>query len=48
MTHSGIITKTATDQKKTPDTIFQNYKDDALASAERIGFTKAATQLGVQ
>jgi transposase len=42
------MTKTATDLKKTRTQYSQSYKDDALALAERIGFAKAATQLGVQ
>ena len=41
------MTKTATVQKKTRTQYSQSYKDDALALAERIGFAKAATQLGV-
>ena len=42
------MTNTATEQKKTRTQYSQSYKEDALALAERIGFAKAATQLGVQ
>lgn len=42
------MTKTAIEQKKTRTQYSQSYKDDALALVERIGFAKAATQLGVQ
>ncbi len=42
------MTKTAIEQKKTRTQYSQSYTDDALALAERIGFAKAATQLGVQ
>ncbi len=42
------MTKTEIEQKKTRTQYSQSYKDDALALAERIGFAKAATQLGVQ
>ncbi len=42
------MTKTATEQKKSRTQYLQSYKEDALALAERIGFAKAATQLGVQ
>lgn len=37
-----------TEPKKTQTQYSQSYKDDALALAERIGFSKAATQLGIQ
>jgi transposase len=42
------MTKNTTDQKKTRNQYSQNYKDEALALAERIGLSKAATQLGLQ
>jgi transposase len=42
------MTKTTIEQKKSRTQYSQSYKDDALALAERIGFAKAATQLGVQ
>lgn len=42
------MTKTEIEQKKTRTQYSQSYKDDALSLAERIGFAKAATQLGVQ
>jgi Transposase. len=42
------MTKTAIEQKKIRTQYSQSYKDDAFALAERIGFAKAATQLGVQ
>ncbi len=41
------MTKNATEQKKTRTQYSQSYKDDALALAERIGFAKAAAQLGI-
>ncbi len=42
------MTKTTTEQKKPRTQYSQSYKEDALALAERIGFAKAATQLGIQ
>jgi len=36
-----------TEPKKTRTQYSQSYKYDALASAERVGFSKAATQLGI-
>ncbi|MDD2343700.1 MAG: hypothetical protein PHV54_12545 [Tolumonas sp.] len=42
------MTKNTTEPKKTRTQYFQSYKDDALALAERIGFAKAAAQLGIQ
>ncbi len=33
--------------EKTRTQYSQSYKDDALALAERVGFSKAATQLGI-
>ncbi len=42
------MTKTEIVQKKARTQYSQSDKDDALALAERIGFAKAATQLGVQ
>ena len=42
------MTNTAIEQKRTRTQYSQSYKEDALALAERIGFAKAATQLGVQ
>ncbi len=42
------MTKNTTEPKKTRTQYSQSYKDDALALAERIGFSKAATQLGLQ
>jgi len=42
------MTKNSTEQKKTRTQYSQSYKDDALALAERIGFAKAAAQLGIQ
>ena len=41
------MTNTAIEQKRTRTQYSQSYKEDALALAERIGFAKAATQLGV-
>ena len=41
------MTKNTTEPKKTRTQYSQNYKDDALTLAERVGFSKAATQLGV-
>ncbi len=41
------MTKTVTEQKKYRTQYSQSYKEDALVLAERIGFAKAATQLGV-
>ena len=41
------MTKQTTTQKNTRTQYSQNYRDDALALAERIGFSKAATQLGI-
>ena len=41
------MTKNTTEQKKTRTQYSQNYKDDALTLAERVGFSKAATQLGI-
>ena len=42
------MTKNTTEPKKTRTQYSQSYKDDALALAERIGFAKAAAQLGIQ
>jgi len=39
--------KNTTKLKKTQTQYSQSYKDDALALAERIGFAKAAAQLGI-
>ena len=41
------MTKNTTEPKKTRTQYSQNYKDDALTLAERVGFSKAATQLGI-
>ena len=41
------MTKNTTEPKKTRTQYSQSYKDDALALAERVGFSKAATQLGI-
>ena len=41
------MTKQTTTQKNTRTQYSQNYRDDALALAERIGFSKAAIQLGI-
>ena len=41
------MTKQTTTQKNTRTQYSQSYRDDALALAERIGFSKAATQLGI-
>lgn len=37
------MTKNTTEPKKTRTQYSQNYKDDALTLAERVGFSKAAT-----
>ena len=41
------MTKQTTAPKNARTQYSQSYKDDALALAERIGFFKAATQLGI-
>ncbi len=41
------MTKNTSEPKKTRTQYSQSYKDDALALAERVGFSKAATQLGI-
>ena len=41
------MTKQTTAPKNARTQYSQSYKDDALALAERIGFSKAATQLGI-
>ena len=41
------MTKNTSEPKKTRTQYSQNYKDDALTLAERVGFSKAATQLGI-
>ena len=41
------MTKNTTEPKKTRTQYSQNYKDDALTLAERVGFSKAATQVGI-
>lgn len=41
------MTKQTAAPKNTRTQYSQSYKDDALALAERIGFSKAATQLGI-
>jgi transposase len=41
------MTQQTTAQKNTRTQYSPSYRDDALALAERIGFSKAATQLGI-
>jgi transposase len=42
------MTKNTTEQKKTRTQYSPSYKEDALALAERVGLSNAATQLGLQ
>jgi len=41
------MSKATTEQKKTRTRYSQQYKDEALALAERVGISKAAAQLGL-
>lgn len=42
------MSKTTTEHKKTRTRYSQQYKDEALALAERVGMSKAAVQLGLK
>jgi len=42
------MSKATTEQKKTRTRYSQQYKDEALALAERVGMSKAAAQLGLK
>ena len=42
------MSKATIEQKKTRTRYSQQYKDEALALAERVGITKAAAQLGLK
>ena len=42
------MNKATTEQKKSRTRYSQQYKDEALVLAERVGMSKAATQLGLK